>query len=134
MSDLYRDNLLDHYENPRHHGRVEGAQISHEETNPLCGDRIRVEIRLSDDGASIAEIGFSGDGCIISQASASMLMEDVIGKALEEALGTDRQRVLDLVGAPLTPARVKCALLGLKVMKTGIANWNLTRGEASGLA
>lgn len=134
MSDLYRDHILDHYENPRHRGAIEGATISHEETNPLCGDRIRVDVKLSDDGQTIADIAFSGDGCIISQASASMLMEDVVGKAVAEALATDRQRVLDLVGAPLTPARVKCALLGLKVLKTGIANWRVSRGEAPGIA
>ena len=133
MSDLYRDNILDHYENPRRQGTLDGAQISHEETNPLCGDRIRVDILLSEDGESIADIAFSGDGCIISQASASMLMEEVAGKALADALGTDRQRVLDLIGAPLTPARVKCALLGLKVMKTGIANWRIARGDAPGI-
>ena len=100
----------------------------------MCGDRIRIDIALSDDGETIADIAFSGDGCIISQASASMLMEDVIGKAVADALATDRQHVLDLVGAPLTPSRVKCALLGLKVMKTGLANWRLARGESSGLA
>jgi nitrogen fixation protein NifU and related proteins len=120
MEDLYRDNLLDHYENPRHHGTVEGADISHEESNPLCGDRIRVDVKLTDDHRGIAEVAFSGDGCIISQAAASMLLEEVAGKSIEDVQKLERQDVLDLIGVPLTTARVKCALLGLKVLKAGI--------------
>ncbi len=120
MEDLYRENLLDHYENPRHHGTLEHPDISHEESNPLCGDQIRVDVRLSEDGTRIAEVAFSGDGCIISQASASMLMEDVAGKSVADVQKLDRQDVLDLVGVPLTAARVKCALLGLKVLKAGL--------------
>ena len=120
MEDLYRDNLLDHYENPRHHGTLEHADISHEESNPLCGDKIRVDVKLSEDGTQIAEIAFSGDGCIISQASASMLMEDVAGKPIEVVQKMEREDMLAMVGAPLTAARVKCAMLGLKVLKTGL--------------
>ncbi len=120
MEDLYRDNLLDHYENPRHHGTVEGADISHEESNPLCGDRIRVDVKLTDDHKGIAEVAFSGDGCIISQAAASMLLEEVAGKSIEDVQKLERQDVLDMIGVPLTTARVKCAMLGLKVLKAGI--------------
>lgn len=120
MEDLYRDNLLDHYENPRHHGALEHADISHEENNPLCGDRIRVDVKLSPDGAQIVDIAFSGDGCIISQASASMLMEEVAGKPITDVQKMERQDVLDMVGVQLTAARVKCAMLGLKVLKTGL--------------
>jgi nitrogen fixation protein NifU and related proteins len=120
MEDLYRDNLLDHYENPRHHGTIEHADISHEESNPLCGDKIRVDVKLSADGTHIEDIAFSGDGCIISQAAASMLMEDVAGKPLTDVQVLERQDVLDMVGVPLTAARVKCALLGLKVLKAGV--------------
>ncbi len=120
MEDLYRENLLDHYENPRHHGTLEHADISHEESNPLCGDRIRIDVKLSEDGSRIAEIAFSGDGCIISQASASMLMDEVDGKPIGEVQKLERQDVLDMVGAPLTTARVKCAMLGLKVLKAGL--------------
>lgn len=127
MEDLYRENLLDHYENPRHHGTLEHADISREENNPLCGDKIRVDVRLSDDGSRIAEIAFSGDGCIISQAAASMLMEDVAGKSLADVQKLDRQDVLDMVGAPLTTARVKCALLGLKVLKAGVYQYLVDR-------
>ena len=120
MEDLYRDNLLDHYENPRHHGTLEHADISHEESNPLCGDKIRVDVKLSADGTQIEEIAFSGDGCIISQASASMLMEDVAGKPIDAVQKMEREDMLAMVGAPLTAARVKCAMLGLKVLKTGL--------------
>jgi nitrogen fixation NifU-like protein len=120
MEDLYRDNLLDHYENPRHHGEIDHADISHEESNPLCGDKIRVDIKLSEDGTQIVDIAFNGDGCIISQASASMLMEEVAGKPITVVQKLERQDVLNMVGVPLTAARVKCALLGLKVLKTGL--------------
>ena len=80
----YSSKVIDHYENPRHHGTIEHADISHEESNPLCGDKIRVDVKLSEDGAQIEHIAFSGDGCIISQAAASMLMEDVAGKSVAD--------------------------------------------------
>lgn len=120
MEDLYREYILDHYENPRHQGEIAGADISHEESNPLCGDRIRIDVKLSADQNSIEDAGFTGDGCIISQAAASMLLEDVVGKPVAEVENMEPQHVLDLVGVPLTANRVKCALLGLKVLKTGL--------------
>ncbi|MGQ9814415.1 MAG: Fe-S cluster assembly sulfur transfer protein SufU [Candidatus Roseilinea sp.] len=120
MEDLYRDKLLDHYENPRHHGTIEHADISHEESNPLCGDTIRIDIQLGEDGRSIADIAFTGDGCIISQAAASMLLEEVAGKTIDDAQKLETKDVLDLIGVPLTTNRVKCAALSLKVLKTGI--------------
>jgi len=129
MEDLYRDNLLDHYENPRHHGTIEDADISHEESNPLCGDTIRIDIRLGEDGRRIADIAFSGDGCIISQAAASMLLEEVAGKTIDDAQKLETQNVLDLIGAPLTTNRVKCAALSLKVLKTGIYRHLLEREQ-----
>ena len=125
MEDLYRDNLLDHYENPRHHGTIEGADVSHEEDNPLCGDRIRIDVKLTEDHTGIASIAFSGDGCIISQAAASMLMEAVADKSLMDVQKLERQDVLDMIGVPLTAARVKCALLGLKVLKAGIYGYRI---------
>ena len=123
MEDLYRDNLLDHYENPRHHGTLEHPDISHEESNPLCGDEIRVDLKLNDDHTQIAEIAFSGDGCIISQATASMLMEEVAGKSVADVQKLDREDILEMVGVPLTAARVKCAMLGLKVLKAGLYHY-----------
>jgi nitrogen fixation NifU-like protein len=131
MEDLYRDHLLDHYENPRHHGRIEGADISHEESNPLCGDRIRIDVKLGEDGAQIADIGFTGDGCIISQAAASMLLEEVAGKTLADVQKLDTRDVLDLIGVTLTTNRVKCAALGLKVLKTGVYRHMIEHADPS---
>jgi nitrogen fixation protein NifU and related proteins len=120
MEDLYRENLLDHYENPRHHGVLEHPDISHEESNPLCGDQIRVDVKFNEDQTQITDIAFSGDGCIISQATASMLMEAVAGKSVADVQKLEREDVLEMVGVPLTAARVKCAMLGLKVLKAGM--------------
>lgn len=127
MQDIYREHILDHYENPRHHGVIADADISHEESNPLCGDRIRIDVKLDSAGDAwrIADAAFIGDGCIISQAAASMLLEDVVGKPIDDVEQIEPQHVLDLLGVPLTAARVKCALLGLKVLKTGIKRWKL---------
>jgi len=129
MEDLYRDHLLDHYENPRHHGRIEGADISHEENNPLCGDKIRIDVKLGEDGALIADIGFTGDGCIISQAAASMLLEEVAGKTLADVQKLDTQDVLDMIGVTLTTNRVKCAALGLKVLKAGVYRYMIEHAD-----
>jgi nitrogen fixation protein NifU and related proteins len=118
--DLYREHILDHYENPRHNCRLDGAEICCERNSPLCGDRIQVEVKLSDDGLTIVDACFEGDGCIISQAAASMLLEDIIGKPLSDIETLAPQHVLDLVGVPLTAQRVKCALLGLQTVKDGI--------------
>ncbi len=125
MDDLYREHILDHYENPRFHGDLSDADFVHEEDNPLCGDRIRIAVKLSEDGARIANAAFDGDGCIISQAAASMLLERVVGSPVSEVEHFEPQAMLDLVGVPLTANRVKCALLGLKVLKTGLKRWQL---------
>jgi nitrogen fixation NifU-like protein len=123
MEDLYREHILDHYETPRFHGEIENADFSREEDNPLCGDRIRMDVKLSQDKTRIEHAGFTGEGCIISQAAASMLLEDVMGKPIAEVENMAPQHVLDLIGAPLTANRVKCALLGLKALKAGIKMW-----------
>ncbi len=125
MEDLYREHILDHYENPRFQGEIADADFSREESNPLCGDRIKMDVKLSDDGTRIENAGFTGDGCIISQAAASMLLEDVMGKPVDEVENIEPQHLLDLVGVPLTANRVKCALLSLKVLKTGIKLWKM---------
>jgi nitrogen fixation NifU-like protein len=131
MTDLYREHILDHYETPRHQGTIEDADITREESNPLCGDRVRVDVKLSEDRVRIADAAFTGDGCIISQAAVSMLLEDVMGKPIAEAENIEPQHVLDLVGVPLTANRVKCALLGLKALKAGIKVWKLNQNETS---
>ncbi|RKU24572.1 SUF system NifU family Fe-S cluster assembly protein [Candidatus Poribacteria bacterium] len=114
---IYQEELLDHYENPSNYGTLPDPDISHEEDNPLCGDRIRMDLMV-DDGI-IKEVRFSGHGCTISQAAASMLTEEIEGKSLEEIKNLSRDDILDMIGIPLGPVRVKCALLALKVLKAG---------------
>jgi nitrogen fixation NifU-like protein len=117
VEDLYREVILDHYQNPRNYGTLEPADISYEEDNPVCGDHIRLDLRLKD--GRVSEVRFSGHGCAISQASASMLTEAIQGKTLEELQAFGKDNVLDMLGIPLGPVRIKCALLSLKVLKAG---------------
>ncbi len=117
MEDFYRDYILDHYRNPRNFGHLENPTVSAEELNPLCGDVIRMDLRVDDAGV-VREVRFSGKGCAISQASASMLTESVIGMPLEEVAKLPKDVVLDNVGIGISPTRMKCAMLGLRVLKT----------------
>lgn len=117
--DIYREVILDHYQNPRHHGALEHADATYEDSNPLCGDRIRMQIKVAENGA-IEAVAFDGQGCAISQASASMLSEEIIGKNIDEITRMGRQDVLDNLGIELTPIRLKCALLGLGVLKAAV--------------
>lgn len=117
MDALYRELILDHYQYPHNHGTLEDADISYEDTNPLCGDKIRIDIKLQD--GVVEDVKFTGKGCAISQASASLLTDEIKGKSLEEIKRLDKQTVFDLIGIPLGPSRVKCALLPLKVIKAG---------------
>lgn len=119
MDDMYRELILDHYKNPHHFGKLEPADISYEDDNPLCGDRIRIDIRL-DEQRRVKEVAFSGKGCAISQAAASMLTDEIVGKSLEEVRQIEKEQLLDLLGIELGPTRVKCALLSLKVLKAGV--------------
>jgi len=119
MDDLYREVILDHYKNPHNHGTLTPADYSYEDDNPLCGDRIRIDIRV-DENQRVKEIAFSGRGCAISQATASLLTDAVLGKTLEEVKQINKERVLEMIGIPLGPTRVKCALLSLKVLKAGV--------------
>ena len=114
---IYQEDILDHYENPSNYGTLEDATISYEEDNPLCGDKIRMDLKVED--GIIQDIRFSGHGCTISQASASMLTEQIKGKPLEEVKKLSRDDILDMLGIPLGPVRLKCALLSLKVLKAG---------------
>lgn len=117
-SDMYREQILDLYENPLNYGELEPHDFSYEEDNPLCGDVVRIDVRVDEDGR-IAEIAWQGDGCAISQASASLLTEEVKGRTLAEVKAMEGQELLDLLGIKLSMARVKCALLSLKVLKAG---------------
>ena len=126
MEDLYREIIIDRYKNPQYRGHLEPNQIQFEDDNPLCGDHIEVTLRVDESG-KVVDGRFDGKGCAISQASADLLVESVIGKSLEEVRQLTKQDVLDLLGIDLGPVRLKCALLSLKVLKAGVYGL----GEAS---
>jgi len=115
---IYREIILDHYQNPRNRGTLEPNDYSYEDSNPLCGDEVRIDVRVK--GDEIDDIAISGQGCAISQASASILMELVEGKTLDEIRRIGKDELLEELGIELSPARVKCALLSLKVLKAGL--------------
>jgi len=124
MNDLFRENILEHHKYPRCHGTLEHPDIAFEDANPLCGDHIRMELRVKD--GVLEQVRFSGQGCSISQAAASMLCEHVEGRPLEEIKKLGRDDVLDMLGIELGPVRLKCALLALKTLKAavwGIHEW-----------
>ncbi len=117
MDDFYRDFILDHYRNPRNYGHFTAPDAVAEDLNPLCGDQIRVELNI-DGQRRVSDVRFSGKGCAISQASVSMLTEAVKGKTLEEIARLPKEAVLENVGIGISPTRMKCAMLGLKVLKS----------------
>ena len=121
---LYRELILDHYKNPRNHGLLEPADARAEGQNPLCGDEISVSVRLGERDV-IEEVGFDGRGCAISQAATSMLTDLVKGRTAQEVASMPKEELLDEIGIPLTPVRLKCALLGLGVLKVAL---NKSRG------
>lgn len=119
MDDMYREVILDHYKNPHNHGTLEQPDFSFEDDNPLCGDRIRIDVQVGADN-KVTAVAFSGQGCAISQASASLLTDHIMGKSLEEVKQITKEDILDLLGIELGPVRLKCALLSLKVLKAGV--------------
>ena len=128
MDDLYREQIIERYKNPHFRGELDPHDITYQDDNPLCGDKIRIDIRV-DDTEHITEAAFSGRGCSISQASADMLVESIIGKPLEEVRKLTKDDILAMLGIELGPVRLKCALLSLKVVKAGV--YGLAVGEAS---
>ena len=118
MDDLYREVIIDRYKNPQFRGSTNPHDISFEDDNPLCGDHIRVELKLDEEG-KVQAASFDGHGCAISQASADLLMENIHGKSLDEVKALNKEDLLDLLGIELGPVRLKCALLSLKVLKAG---------------
>lgn len=119
MYDFYRENILDHGMNPRNRGVLDPAAVDVAADNPLCGDQLRLTLRLDDSG-HISEVGWDGQGCAISQAAASMLGEELIGKTLDEAKAVGKDDIFEMIGIPLSMNRVKCALLSLKVLTIGL--------------
>ncbi len=117
---LYREVILDHYKNPRGHGLLEDADAHAEGQNPLCGDEVSIYVAFGEDGDTIEEVKFSGRGCAISQAATSMLTELVQGRSAQEVATLPRDELLDEIGIPLTPVRLKCALLGLSTLKLAL--------------
>ena len=126
MDDLYREIIIDRYKKPLYRKNLVPNDISFEDDNPLCGDHIRIDLRLDEQGR-VSEVGFDGHGCAISQASADLLVESILGKTLDEVKALTKDDVLDLLGIELGPVRLKCALLSLKVLKAGVYGL----GEAS---
>ena len=119
MDDLYREQIIDRYQNPLYRGNLDPHDITFEDANPLCGDEIRIDLRVDEDNR-IKEAVFSGHGCAISQASADLLMERIQGKSLEEVKTLTKEDILEMLGIELGPVRLKCALLSLKVLKAGV--------------
>ncbi len=117
-ADLYREVILDHYRNPRNKGTLDPADYSYEDNNPLCGDEVRIDLRVAD--GAVSEVAFSGRGCAVSQASASILTELIDGMPLDEVKDLTKDDLLEELSIPVSPARMKCALLPLKVLKAGI--------------
>ena len=119
MDDLYREQIIDRYKNPQMRGELDPHDYTYEDDNPLCGDRIRIDLRVDGQGR-ITEAAFSGTGCAISQAAADLLVESVVGKSLEDVKALGKQDILGMLGIELGPVRLKCALLSLKVLKAGV--------------
>jgi len=119
MDDLYREVIIEHYKNPAYRGTLDPHDLSFEDSNPLCGDHIRIDLRV-DEKEVITDARFDGHGCAISQASADLLLESIIGKTLNEVKALDKDHILELLGIELGPVRLKCALLSLKVLKAGV--------------
>ena len=126
MDDLYREVIIEHYKNPGYRGHLDPYDIQFEDSNPLCGDQIEITLRADERGI-VTDARFAGHGCAISQASADLLVESIIGKPLAEVKQLDKEYVLDMLGIDLGPVRLKCALLSLKVLKAGVYGL----GEAS---
>ena len=126
MDDLYREVIIEHYKHPSYRGHLDPHDVQFEDSNPLCGDHIQITLQTTEDG-TVKDARFDGHGCAISQASADLLMESIVGKSIEEVKKLHKQDVLDMLGIDLGPVRLKCALLSLKVLKAGVYGL----GEAS---
>jgi nitrogen fixation NifU-like protein len=120
MDDLYRENILDHYKNPRNSGHLDAPTVTAEGVNPLCGDELRVELQIED--GVVTDLRFNGRGCAISQAAASMISDVAKGKSVADVQALGREDVLEELGIPLTPIRLKCALLSVQLLKVALGD------------
>ncbi len=127
MSMDYREYILEHYRNPRNYGKLEQPDVHAEDSNPLCGDQLGMDIKV--EGDHVTEVRFQGRGCAISQAAASMLTEMIEGKTVEEVIKLGKDDVLDALGIDISPARTKCAFLGLRVLHRGLAMAGLEKPQ-----
>jgi len=120
MDDLYRENILDHYKNPRNSGHLDAPTVTAEGVNPLCGDELQVELRIEE--GVVTDLRFNGRGCAISQAAASMISDVAKGKSVADVQALGREDVLEELGIPLTPIRLKCALLSVQLLKVALGD------------
>ncbi len=129
-NEIYRENILEHYKHPRNRGTIDHPDITYEDANPLCGDHIRMDLKVRD--GRVEQVAFSGHGCSISQAAASMLCERIEGRPLDEIKQLTREDVLEMLGIELGPVRLKCGLLALKTLKAGVYGITQWPGEDGG--
>src|SRR3989338_1650391 len=121
MDELYRENILEHFKEPRNHGKLKDADVSHKENNPVCGDEIEISLKFDKKNKNkLAEIRFQGRGCAVSQATASILTEEVKGKETKQIQKLDSTDIIEMIGIPLSPTRLKCAMLSLDTLKNAI--------------
>lgn len=121
MDELYRENILEHFKDPRNNGKLKDADVSHKENNPVCGDEIEISLKFDRKNKNkISEINFQGRGCAVSQATASILTEEVKGKEIKQIRKIDSDDIIEMIGIPLSPTRLKCAMLSLDTLKNAI--------------
>lgn len=130
MDSLYAEDILDHYKHPRNFGQLDQPDIHVEASNPLCGDRLAMDLRVKD--GVVEDVAFSGQGCAISQASASMLTEEIVGRRVEDLADTTREDILDMLGVEVSYARMKCATLSLGLLRLALAEAGISIAEHLG--